>query len=430
VAYQKPKDPMALPVIVISSVALLLTVYVLVSSLFNTISKNSTKGAEDTSLQTAMADANIQPIGNVHTVDKSVAPKARSGEEVYNAVCTGCHATGAMDAPKLEKAAWDSRLGNGLKGLMDNAINGKGQMPARGGDPSLTDEELQNAILYMADKAGLDLGDEAQAASTSGGDAAPAESAPAQEQASSGGAPTAPVAPQQAESPTAPEAPSPAQAPAPAPASNEAPAADAAPAAGGASVVATAEGEKVYKGLCFSCHDNGVAGAPKVGDADAWSARIATGMDAMYETSLNGKGAMPAKGGNPALSDAEIKAAVDYMIANSQAADAAPAPEAAPAEEKAEAAPAPAAADAEVVATAEGEKVYKGLCFSCHDNGVAGAPKVGDADAWAARIATGMDAMYETSLNGKGAMPAKGGNPALSDDEIKAAVDYMVANSK
>jgi cytochrome c5 len=70
------------------------------------------------------------------------------------------------------------------------------------------------------------------------------------------------------------------------------------------------------------------------------------------------------------------------------------------------------------------------LCFSCHDSGVAGAPKLGDKAAWAPRIATGNDAMYATSLNGKGAMPAKGGNPALSDAEVKAAVDFMVAQSK
>jgi len=80
--------------------------------------------------------------------------------------------------------------------------------------------------------------------------------------------------------------------------------------------------------------------------------------------------------------------------------------------------------------TADGEKVYKGLCFSCHDNGIAGAPKVGDAEAWKPLIEKGMEELYKTSLEGKGAMPAKGGNPALSDDEVKAAVDYMVEQSK
>lgn len=74
-----------------------------------------------------------------------------------------------------------------------------------------------------------------------------------------------------------------------------------------------------------------------------------------------------------------------------------------------------------------GEKVYKGLCFSCHDMGIAGAPKVGDPAAWTDRIAAGNESMYNIAINGKGAMPAKGGNPSLSDDEIKAAVDYMVS---
>ena len=79
---------------------------------------------------------------------------------------------------------------------------------------------------------------------------------------------------------------------------------------------------------------------------------------------------------------------------------------------------------------ADGAAVYKSLCFSCHDTGAAGAPKMGDKAAWAPRIATGMDAMYASSLNGKGAMPAKGGNPGLSDADVKAAVDYLIAGSK
>ena len=76
----------------------------------------------------------------------------------------------------------------------------------------------------------------------------------------------------------------------------------------------SAAGEATYKSLCFSCHDNAIAGAPKLGDKAAWEPRLATGIDAIYNTALNGKGAMPAKGGNPALSDADVKAAVDYML--------------------------------------------------------------------------------------------------------------------
>jgi cytochrome c5 len=79
---------------------------------------------------------------------------------------------------------------------------------------------------------------------------------------------------------------------------------------------------------------------------------------------------------------------------------------------------------------ASGEKVYQKSCAVCHDSGVAGAPKLGDKAVWAPRIKEGKDDLYETSLKGKGAMPAKGGNSALSDADVKAAVDYMISKGK
>ncbi len=82
------------------------------------------------------------------------------------------------------------------------------------------------------------------------------------------------------------------------------------------------------------------------------------------------------------------------------------------------------------VAIADGKKTYDGACGVCHGAGVAGAPKLGDKEAWAPRIAAGNDTMYTTALKGKGAMPAKGGRADLSDDDVKAAVDYMVSQSK
>ncbi len=82
-----------------------------------------------------------------------------------------------------------------------------------------------------------------------------------------------------------------------------------------------------------------------------------------------------------------------------------------------------------------GHRVYQGLCISCH-NGLPGIPKVGDKAAWESRIAQGMALMYERAIKGfisEGgliAMPPKGGNMNLTDEEVKAAVDYMVANSQ
>jgi cytochrome c5 len=135
---------------------------------------------------------------------------------------------------------------------------------------------------------------------------------------------------------------------------------------------------------------------------------------------------MPARGGMAELSDAEVKSAAEYMINSGvqKAPDGA-----APAAAAAAAVPAVAATSA-VPAKADGKKVYDTVCTICHGAGVAGAPKFGDKAAWAPRLKTGMDALYASSIKGRNAMPPKGGNPALADAEVKAAVDYMTATAK
>lgn len=77
-----------------------------------------------------------------------------------------------------------------------------------------------------------------------------------------------------------------------------------------------------------------------------------------------------------------------------------------------------------------GEAVYASVCKACHEAGVAGAPKTGDKAAWAPRIATGAAALLKSASAGKGAMPARGGAPDLSDDELKAAVTYLIGKAK
>jgi cytochrome c5 len=126
---------------------------------------------------------------------------------------------------------------------------------------------------------------------------------------------------------------------------------------------------------------------------------------------------MPARGGFADLTDQEVRKAILYMFdaGGGKLVPAATAP-----------APAPAAAAAD----GKGKTVYDQACVACHGQGVAGAPKFGDKSAWAPRIQTGMDALYTTSLKGKGAMPPKGGNTTLADADVKAAVDYMVAAAK
>ena len=78
---------------------------------------------------------------------------------------------------------------------------------------------------------------------------------------------------------------------------------------------------------------------------------------------------------------------------------------------------------------AAGKAVYEKACAVCHKAGIAGAPKTGDKAAWVSLNAKGIDALTAVAISGKGAMPAKGGNASLSDDEVRAAVEYMVDES-
>ncbi|MEE8118057.1 MAG: c-type cytochrome [Gammaproteobacteria bacterium] len=83
-----------------------------------------------------------------------------------------------------------------------------------------------------------------------------------------------------------------------------------------------ADGKAIYEGACAVCHGMGIAGAPKFGDAAAWKDRVAHGADTLVEQAINGyqgtSGLMPPKGGRADLSDADVKAAVEYMVENSQ----------------------------------------------------------------------------------------------------------------
>lgn len=203
-------------------------------------------------------------------------------------------------------------------------------------------------------------------------------------------------------------------------------------------------GEEVYKAQCAACHATGAANAPKFGDAGVWANRIRASFDTLVASALKGKGAMPAQGGGD-FDDTEIARAVAYMANAAGAKFAEPqrpaAPAAAASAPAAAATAAPAAsAAAPVVAAApqaqpaaasaaNGEALYKQACAACHIAGVANAPKFGDKAAWAPRIKAGVPQLVQTVINGKGAMPPKGGT-AASEAEIRAAVEYMVNAAK
>jgi cytochrome c5 len=219
------------------------------------------------------------------------APKVYlTGEALFKQVCSACHGEpGIPAAPKFgDKAAWAPRLGQGLEGLVSSVLNGKGAMAKRAGTApdDVSDYELQRAVVYMANAGGGNFQEPPAPAAP-----APAAAAPAAADAG-------------------------AVAPAAAPGAVAAAPAAAAPAPAAAPVAATADaGKALFDTTCQICHAQGVAGAPKFGDKTAWAPRIAQGMPALYKSALNGKPpAMPPRGTAMAASDADIKAAVDYMV--------------------------------------------------------------------------------------------------------------------
>ncbi len=209
------------------------------------------------------------------------------------------------------------------------------------------------------------------------------------------------------------------------------------------------KGEQIFNKICIQCHsaDSSVPNAPKIENNGDWAPRIGQGFDTLFQHALNGFNAMPAKGGAADLTDQELKRAITYMANKSggnfpdpdaaapadqaasgdaaastpAAAGSAPAADAPKADDKGAAAPAAGGAD--------GQKVYEANCKMCHGGTIPGAPGVGKNDEWAPRIKQGKETLYKHALEGFNTMPAKGGNAGLSDDEIKAAVNYMANQS-
>lgn len=182
-------------------------------------------------------------------------------------------------------------------------------------------------------------------------------------------------------------------------------------------------GEEIFTNVCAACHTTGAAGAPVRGEAGDWSARVEKGIDTLYDHAINGFNAMPAKGGNASLSDTEVKKGVNYLVE--------PVMEV-PAIEEASAGGEGGADQAAGEAAGgggdiNGGEIYASACVACHDTGVAGAPKRGEDGAWTARLDKGVETLYDHAINGFNAMPPKGGNSSLSDAEVQAAVDHLIA---
>jgi cytochrome c5 len=278
------EGPIKTPKQLIAAVAASFIVPVIVIiGLANYVSADKRPGA-GTVLDDEQAIARrLQKVGKVEVRD-AASTVAKTGEQVYAAQCSACHASGAAGAPKTgDAAAWAPRIKTGLDALVASALKGKGAMGAQGGGDH-SDLEITRAVAYIANQSGAKFEEPKAPVGQAGAAAPPAAPAPAA------------AAPASA----APAAAAPAAAPVTAAA-----AATAAPAA--------AAKPALYTASCAVCHDAGVAGAPKLGDKAAWSARLGAGVDGLTAAAIKGKGAMPARGGS-AGSDDEIKAVVAYMV--------------------------------------------------------------------------------------------------------------------
>ena len=344
-----------LPIFIVIGLVFLVT-YSFKPSGLNTESSRALNGVTEQSAEQSMT-ARLQKIGMVEIRDANRPLK--TGEEVFKAQCSACHAAGVAGAPKFaDAAAWAPRIPHGYEALLTSALKGKGAMgPQGGGD--FEDVEIGRGVVYMVNAAGgsMPVPEKAGAAAAE----APAAGAPAVQAATpatpvsavlAAAAPANPTPTAAASSPAAltataaatatalaanvPAAPTatantattpaattlaattPTAATPPAtPTSAAAPAAAAAiaavapvPAVASANAAA---GAALYKSVCFACHAAGVAGAPKFGDKTAWAPHIALGIPTLVASVKNGKGAMPPRGGS-AASDADLLAAVEYMV--------------------------------------------------------------------------------------------------------------------
>ncbi|WP_137719121.1 c-type cytochrome [Methylobacillus flagellatus] len=109
----------------------------------------------DPAVLSSAAEERIKPVAAVDVADPSAEVTLKTGEEVVQGICAGCHGAGAFGAPKLgDEGAWAPRIAQGYETLVKHAIEGIRQMPARGGSPDLSDIEVARAVAYMGNQAG------------------------------------------------------------------------------------------------------------------------------------------------------------------------------------------------------------------------------------------------------------------------------------
>ena len=166
-------------------------------------------------------------------------------------------------------------------------------------------------------------------------------------------------------------------------------------------------GKDVVETVCATCHATGEGGAPKIGDRKAWSKRSSQGLTSLTEGALKGIRQMPPHGGNPGLTDLEIKRAITYMVNQSGGRWKEPIDKSARPTQR------------------SAKDIVRTQCAKCHESGAGGAPRIGDRAAWTPRLKVGFDKVVRSAINGHGGMPARGGMANLTDEEVRGAIAYM-----
>ena len=311
----------------------------------------------------------LRPVGVVAVSDPNAPKVEKTGLQIYNEGCAACHGAGALGAPKPgDQGAWSQRIAQGYDTLVQHAVQGIRAMPAKGGNPDLSDTEVARAVVYMANQSGANFPEPP----ASGG--ATAQSDPGTQPGAAGTMSADQAAAQ----------PAPGQAPDQAQVSNQPQVSD-----------QTQAGQAPMDSAQSS-----LAPMDSAQSGQAQTGQVQGGQGLTPDAPVQGSG------GDPRASAAEQS----QMAGDS--------------------ASVPANGMGSTQEVANGEEVYNQVCAACHNSGVMGSPKRGDQAAWSQRVAQGRDTLVRHAIQGIRAMPAKGGNPALSDAQVAAAVDYMVGGAR
>lgn len=164
------KTPKQLVAAVVAAFVVPIVVIIMLANFVNFGSKD---GAGSDSMSAEAIARRLQPVGSIQVRDASSAATLKTGEQVYQAQCSACHASGAAGAPKLGDAgAWGPRVGKGYEALLTSALKGKGAMGAQGGG-DFSDLEVGRAVVWMANQGGAKFDEpKLPAAAASAADAA------------------------------------------------------------------------------------------------------------------------------------------------------------------------------------------------------------------------------------------------------------------